>query len=87
LKTNGKGIKNMKVKVYFANDKSVKHWKYISTVGMNDLLIIDDKRIRRMDTLKARIAKMVRDYNPSRMGKLYIVLTWDDDLRLAEGRV
>ena len=77
----------MKVKVYFANDKSVKHWKDISTVGMNDLLIIDDKRIRRMDTLKSRIDKMIRDYNPSRIGKLYVILTWNDNLRLAEGRV
>ena len=77
----------MKVRVYFANDESVKHWKDISTVGMNNLFIIEDKRIRRMDTLKARIDKLVREYHKGRIGKLYVILTWHDDLRLAEGRV
>lgn len=77
----------MKVKVYFAQDKNTKDWRDIRTVGMNNLIIIDDKRIRRMDTLKARITDLVNKYHPSKKDKLYVVLTWHDDLRLAEGRV
>lgn len=77
----------MKVKVYFAQNKETKDWRDIQNVGMNNLFIIEDKRIRRMDTLKARIADLVNKYHPSKKDKLYVVLTWHDDLRLAEGRV
>ena len=45
----------------------------IPKVGMNNLMIIDDGRIRRWQTMCKRIDIIVRKWHPSRIGKLYEV--------------
>ncbi len=49
----------------------------IPQVGMNNLMIINDGRIRRWETMCKRIDRIVRMWHKNRIGKLYEVTHFD----------
>ena len=61
----------MKVEVRFADEKG-----YVSQVGMNNLIIITDSRIKTELGLVRRIEKIVRESRPALKNRVYEVSLW-----------
>ena len=72
----------MKFEVRFADNNG-----HISTSGMNNLIIIDDKRIKTYFGLERHITDIVKKYHPAKIGKMYSVYNWLSDESVYEGVV
>lgn len=70
----------MKVLIRFEND-----YGEVSMVGMNNLFIISDKRIRTAQGICNRVYALL-DYHPTKLNKYYRVYTFDDDKFLFKGK-
>lgn len=70
----------MKVLVRFEND-----YGEVSMVGMANLFIIDDKRIRTFTGIANRVYSLI-DYHPNNLNKYYRVFKYEDDKFLFKGK-
>lgn len=70
----------MKVLVRFEND-----YGEVSLVGMNNLFIIDDKRIKTFTGICKRVYDLL-DYHPAKLNKYYRVYDFKEDKFLFKGK-
>jgi len=70
----------MKVLVRFENDDG-----YCSMVGMNNLFIINDARIKTFMGVCRRVYGLI-DYHPSKLNKVYRVFDYNTDKFLYRGK-
>lgn len=70
----------MKVLVLFEND-----YGEVSLVGMNNLFIIDDARIKTLSGIARRVYNLL-DYHPGKLNKYYRVYRFDTEEFLFKGK-
>ena len=71
----------MKVIVRFEND-----YGKVSLVGMANMFIIDDGRIRTMQGIRNRIDYLITMYHPRRLNQVYRVYKYDTEQFLFRGK-
>lgn len=71
----------MKVLVRFERDDGS-----VSLVGMNNLFIIDDGRIRTGQGIRNRIDSLITMYHPYRLNQVYRVYLYDTEEFLFRGK-